>query len=41
VIRLSKVVELARIDGVPQPDHLLELVAEAYQRVDPARRKKL
>jgi hypothetical protein len=41
VVRLSKVVELARTDGVPQPEHLLELVAEAYQRVDPSRRKKL
>jgi hypothetical protein len=41
VVRLSKVVELARTDGVPQPEHLLQLVAEAYQRVDPSRRKKL
>jgi hypothetical protein len=41
VVRLSKVVELARMDGVPQPEHLLELVAEAYQRVDPSRKKKL
>jgi hypothetical protein len=41
VVHLSRVVELARMDGIPDPELLLELIGEAYDRVNPARRKKL
>jgi hypothetical protein len=41
VVRLSRVVQPARVDGIPEPEHLVELLAAAYSRVDPARRKKL
>ena len=41
VVRLSRVVEPARMDGIPEPELLLELIGQAYDRVNPARRKKL
>jgi hypothetical protein len=41
VVQLSRVVEPARMDGIPEPELLLELIGEAYERVNPTRRKKL
>ncbi len=41
VVRLSRVMAAPGADALPEVDALLELVAGAYERVDPARRKKL
>jgi hypothetical protein len=41
VVQLSRVVEPARMDGIPEPELLLELIGNAYERVNPSRRKKL
>jgi hypothetical protein len=41
VVRLQRVIPAASLDEVPDPDTLLELLAAAYARVDPSRRKKL
>ena len=41
VVHLSRVVEPARMDGIPEPELLLELIGQAYDRVNPSRRKKL
>lgn len=41
VVQLSRVVEPARMDGIPEPELLLALIGEAYERVNPSRRKKL
>lgn len=41
VVSLTRVVEPARMDGIPEPELLLTLIGEAYERVGPARRKKL
>jgi hypothetical protein len=40
-VKLSGTVAVDRADATPGIEHLLELVAAAYERVDPARRKKL
>jgi hypothetical protein len=40
-VKLSGTVQGPTIDFTPGIEHLLELVAAAYERVDPARRKKL
>ena len=29
------------MDGIPEPELLLELIGQAYDRVNPSRRKKL
>jgi hypothetical protein len=41
VVRLNRVVEATSFYSTPQPELLLELLANAYSRIDPARRKKL
>jgi hypothetical protein len=41
VVRLTRVVAPARVDGIPEPEQLVALIGEAYDRVNPARRKKL
>jgi hypothetical protein len=41
VVKLNRVVQLGRMDAAPDIELLLELLAAAYERVDPARRKKL
>jgi len=41
VVQLSRVVEPARMDGIPEPELLLELIGQAYDHVNPSRRKKL
>ncbi len=40
-VKLSGSVQGSTIDFTPGIEHLLELLAAAYERVDPARRKKL
>ncbi len=41
VVRLSRIVDAARLDDAPDLELLLGLLAVAYERVDPSRRKKL
>jgi hypothetical protein len=41
VVKLNRVVEATSFYSTPQPELLLDLLANAYARVDPARRKKL
>jgi hypothetical protein len=41
VVRLTRVMAAPGVDALPEIDALLELVAGAYERVDPSRRKKL
>lgn len=41
VVRLTRVVPADGLDAAPHIDYLLELIAAAYARVDPSRRKKL
>jgi hypothetical protein len=41
VVKLNRIVQLGRMDAAPDIELLLELLAAAYERVDPARRKKL
>jgi hypothetical protein len=40
-VRVSRVVKSTDVDAPPEVSHLLDLVAHAYNRVAPARRKKL
>jgi hypothetical protein len=41
VVRLTRVIEPTSFYSFPDPELLLDLLANAYARVDPARRKKL
>jgi hypothetical protein len=41
LVRMNRVVPADRLDAPPHIDYLLELIAAAYARVDPSRRKKL
>jgi hypothetical protein len=41
VVRLNRIVPADRLDATPHIDYLLELIAAAYARVDPSRRKKI
>lgn len=41
VVKLTRALEVNRIDASPAVDQVLELIAAAYERVDPSRSKKL
>jgi hypothetical protein len=41
VVKLTRALDVNRIDASPAVDQVLELIAAAYERVDPARSKKL
>jgi hypothetical protein len=40
-VKLNRVLEPTSFYSTPEPELLLDLLANAYARVDPARRKKL
>jgi hypothetical protein len=41
VVKLSRALEVHRVDASPAVDQVIELIAAAYERVDPSRSKKL